>query len=240
MIMHTIGTCTLGDRPRVVVALRDDASRDDAEQALRQGGDIIELRMDNFSDKTAGHVLDETKKYAGLPIIGTIRMGEEGGGWQDSEARRLALYQAVMPSVNAVDIELHANAINDEVVACARAHDVCVIGSFHDFSATPDMSILNQLLEKGAALGVDIVKIAAHCAEIDESRRLAKFMLEHPAAPLIVIGMGRMGMMSRIFFPALGSLLTYTFIGEPSAPGQLNLEETIHLLRRFYDLNHTE
>ena len=237
--MHAIGNCTLGDHPRVVVALRDDACRNDAEQALMQGGDIIELRVDTFSDKATGHVLEEAGKYAGLPVIGTIRMSEEGGGWRDNEARRLALYEAVMPAVNAVDIELGADAINREVIACARKQGVCVIGSFHDFGGTPDRSTLNRMLEKGVALGVDIVKTAAHCAGPDDLRRLAGFLIENSDTPLVVIAMGGMGMMSRVFFPALGSLLTYTFIGAPSAPGQLNLEETVRLLRRFYELNNS-
>lgn len=235
--MVAIGSCALGRLPRVVVALRDGHRRDEVAEALRQGADIIEARIDSFHEHDTAYVLAELRKFSGMPTIGTIRGRAEGGAWTESEAGRLALYQAMTPLVDAVDIEIGADAINREVIAHAREHQACVIGSFHDFDGTPDASRLQQILEKGLRLGVDIVKIAAHCATIDDLRRLARFLLDHPDNALVVIGMGPAGMASRIFFPALGSLLSYTFINTPSAPGQLSLEDTLRQLRLFYDFD---
>jgi 3-dehydroquinate dehydratase-1 len=46
--------------------------------------------------------------------------------------------------------------------------------------------------------------------------------------------MGEAGTLSRVFFPAAGSLLTYGHVGRPTAPGQLGRAELSALVRRFY------
>jgi 3-dehydroquinate dehydratase-1 len=63
---------------------------------------------------------------------------------------------------------------------------------------------------------------------------LASLTLSNRSIGVITIGMGAHGALSRVLFPALGSLMTYTFIGVPTAPGQLELEDTCRLLRTFY------
>jgi 3-dehydroquinate dehydratase-1 len=45
--------------------------------------------------------------------------------------------------------------------------------------------------------------------------------------------MGDAGVASRVLFPALGSLLTYASAGTQTAPGQLDLDEAVALLRRL-------
>lgn len=234
--MLSIGPCILGDIPRVAVALRDGVHRGEVESAMERGGDIIEMRIDNFGSHEAAHVCAELEAVSDLPVIGTIRRREEGGGWHTNETQRLKLYQTIMPLIDAVDIELNADAVNREVITCAREQGVPVIGSFHDFQRTPEMSSLKKTLDKGDTLGVDIVKVAAHCADMTDLRRLAQLLLEHQDRAMVVIGMGRHGTVSRALFPALGSLLTYTFIGKPSAPGQMDLDNTVATLRRYFDV----
>jgi len=48
------------------------------------------------------------------------------------------------------------------------------------------------------------------------------------------MAMGPVGALSRLFYPAAGSLLTYSSVGEPTAPGQIPLRELALLLTRFY------
>ncbi len=232
--MFRIGSCELGGRPRVVAAVSDGVPRSDAEVLLASGVDILELRVDTFSRCYTEYVVAEAVRYAGLPLLGTIRSAAEGGGWNDTEAERLALFQAVMPHVGAVDIELSSTEILGDVVDGARAAGLTVIGSHHNFNETPADADLDSVAEAGRTAGVDIVKVAARCNSPADLRRLAAFTLRHGEQALVVIGMGPAGMLSRIFFPALGSLLTYTFLGAPSAPGQLNSEDTIKYLELFY------
>jgi 3-dehydroquinate dehydratase-1 len=232
--MIRIGSCTLGERPRVVAAVSDGVPRRDAEVLLASGVDILELRIDTFSRCDTDHVVAEAVRQAGLPLLGTIRCAAEGGAWKGTEADRLALFRAVLPHVGAVDIELSSSEILGDVVAGARAAGSALIGSHHNFGETPSDAELDAVVESGAGAGVDIVKVAARCNDNGDLRRLAAFTLRHADRAMVVIGMGPAGMLSRVFFPALGSLLTYTFLGAPSAPGQLNSEDTVKYLRFFY------
>ena len=232
--MLKIGSCALGERPRVVAAVSDCVPRKDAELLAASGVDILELRIDTFSRCDTEHVVDDAVRLAGLPLLGTIRSAAEGGGWKGSEKERLALLRAVMPHVGAVDIELSSEEILGDVVAGAHAAGLTVIGSHHNFTETPADEALDAVVGAGGRAGVDIVKVAARCNSPEDLRRLAAFTLRHGDRAMVVIGMGPAGMLSRIFFPALGSLLTYTFLGAPSAPGQLNSEDTVKYLKLFY------
>ncbi len=232
--MLKIGSCELGGRPRVVAAVSDGVPRKDAELLLASGVDILELRIDTFSRCDTDHVVAEAARHAGLPLLGTIRSAAEGGGWKGTEEERLALFRAVMPHVGAVDIELLSAEILGRVVHEARAAALTVIGSHHNFTETPSDGDLDAVVAAGGHAGVDIIKVAARCNGPGDLRRLAAFTLRHADRAMVVIGMGPAGMLSRVFFPALGSLLTYTFLGAPSAPGQLNSEDTVKYLRFFY------
>lgn len=232
--MISIGSCTLGGWPRVAVAIRDHVARPEIEQALSAGADLVELRVDQFSDRAPDHVLRELKKFEGIPRIGTIRSASEGGAWTGSEEERLALFESILPGVDAVDIELGSREINREVVRQARGLGKTVIGSFHDFQETPPQAAFPGLMRQAEELDVDIIKIAAHCANRADLRLLAQVLLDHPERNLIVLGMGPAGAPSRFLFPALGSLLTYTFLGEPTAPGQFTLDQTLHILNLLY------
>jgi 3-dehydroquinate dehydratase-1 len=232
--MTSIGACTLGARPRVAVAIHDGEARARVDEALAAGADMIELRIDQFADKTTAHVLAEVKQFSGVPRIGTIRSAVEGGGWSGTEEERLGLYESILPEVEAVDIELGAEKINHQVISLAAKQGVTVIASFHDFEKTPTSSFCASLIRQGMDLGADIVKIAAHCESREDFHRLTAVLLEHPDRNLVVIGMGARGIQSRFLFPALGSLITYTFLGVPTAPGQVSLEETLRLIRVLY------
>lgn len=229
----SIGNCVLGGQPRVALVVRDDVVRKDIEPFFTIGVDMLEMRMDQFHSCETEHVCTHLKAFSGLPSIGTIRSAQEGGDWSGGEAARLALYEKIIPCVDAVDIELNADEINTSVITAAKQADVTVIGSFHDFQRTPDADKLESILDKGKALGADIIKIAAYCDTSADLRTLTHFLVVHGRDSLILLGMGPAGAPSRIFFPFMGSLVTYTFLGTPSAPGQFNCMDTIEFIRKF-------
>lgn len=228
-----IGTCMLGNRPRIALAIRDDMTSQDVNACLSLGIDIIEARIDQFQHPETQHVCEYLEQFAAVPCIGTIRSSSEGGNWKQSEEARNALYTRILPYVKAIDIEIAADEINEDIIRAAKQADVTVIGSFHNFSDTPDQNHLEEILLKGKALGVDIVKMATHCEKRGDLNTLAKFLINHENESLILIGMGVAGAPSRILFPFLGSLITYTFLGKPTAPGQFNCQDTVALLKNI-------
>jgi len=231
--MLSIGTCVLGNKPRLAIALRDDVTRSDADLYFGLGVDMVEMRVDQFSSTEAQDVIAHLRQFSDIPCIGTIRYRQEGGSWSQDEHSRLALYQQIIPYVQAIDIEINADNINLDCVHAAKEKNLTVIGSYHDFNKTPGKDVLEEILEKGKCLGVDIVKIASCCKDSGDLRTLARFLLDHEDEALIGIGMGDAGAPSRILFPFLGSLITYTFAGKPSAPGQFSCEETLQYLKAF-------
>lgn len=212
-----------------------DALSDADIAALRaQPVDIIELRIDQFASQDVAHVQDQIKRYDGFALLATIRAAHEGGAWSGDDAERLALYQAIIESVDAVDVELSSEAIVGDVLQAARQAGKLTIASYHNFDATPDRSALDDIALDGMARGVDVVKIAAMPERVEDIQQLAAFALKYAAENVIAIAMGERGALSRVFFPALGSLITYASYGEAVAPGQLALDEQIAMLRTFY------
>ncbi len=231
--MLRLGSVALGERPCVALALRDGAPAGAVRAALDAGVDILEFRIDLFENQAPAAVRAELKRWEGTSRIATVRMTAEGGGWRGGEAERLALYRAALECAEAVDVELAADAILDDVIAAAHDQGRLVLGSHHDFRETPPPDRLAAIADKGRGHGVDIIKVAAHCRNAGDVQTLARFLLNTAFEDMVVIGMGAAGLCTRIFFPLLGSRITYTFLGEATAPGQLTCEATLRYLEAF-------
>jgi 3-dehydroquinate dehydratase len=65
-------------------------------------------------------------------------------------------------------------------------------------------------------------------------RTLLEVTLAARTRGIVTLAMGPFGV-ARVLLPAAGSLLTYGYVGQPTAPsGQLPLGELAALLRRLY------
>lgn len=221
----------------IAASFTDEIATDDIAFAVRQGLDVAELRIDRYADASAERVVAQAQRFAALPTIATIatiRIATEGGEWSGDEMERLARFRTVLPHVDGVDIELRAT-IRDDVIAAARAHDKVVIVSHHDFERTPPYDELRATVEAASAAGAEYVKLAAMAAGWADVRTLARLTIDLAEVGLIVMAMGSHGTVSRVFFPALGSRLTYAYVdAKYQVPGQLDLQHTLHHLRTFY------
>jgi len=175
-------------------------------------------------------------RQARAPLIATIRTAREGGRWTGSERERERLFDLVLPLVDAVDLELSARGLARRVGR--KAHDLgrTVIVSFHDFRRTPPLATLTRRIRSARSLGADIVKLATTARAPADVARLLRILMTQPRVPLVVIAMGRVGTLSRVFFSAAGSLLTYAFDENDTAtaPGQLSLRALQAELARYY------
>lgn len=229
-----IGGVQLGERPHVVVAVRDGVDRAALEAALAQGASVIELRVDEFARHDKDYVCAEFQRLAGLPLLATIRHRREGGGWSRPESERLALYTALLPLCDAVDAEIYSGTLFPQLATLARAAGKTLIGSYHDFDGMPSLRRMTGIVTYGVKRGAHVVKLAAMCRRKHDLDTLTRLLLAHTAdTSMVVIGMGEQGAASRVFLPLLGSQLTYTFLGDATAPGQLTLGETLKYLSAF-------
>lgn len=230
---HSIGHLTLGERPLIAAALTDrDVQELDAASAA--SADIIELRVDLFEGTAPEHVQDifrHAREKFGKPLIVTVRDTREGGRKEFDD--RAGLYRLLVPLSDAADVEINAGEVMAEVRTLCRAHRKPLIGSSHHFNETPDDAVLEEIALRGRRQGADIVKIAAMASGREDMVRLLLFTFRRRDEGMITMSMGAAGLPSRVVGFLFGSLVTYGYVTNPSAPGQLSLAELEDLLRRL-------
>jgi 3-dehydroquinate dehydratase I len=238
--MIRIGTLQLGAVPRIAVPLSDVEVRCHAA-AARPYADLFELRVDHFENRDLSSVCETCHEAAthGVPLLGTVRSAEEGGGIGLTETQRLRLFEAIVPVVDAVDIEL-GSAVRSDVIALARKHGRPVIISYHNFDHTPADDNLVAMIGAAKEQGADIVKLAVTARSMDDTDRTLGVLRAHRSDGLIVVAMGAHGAMSRVFFPLVGSLLTYGFARSANAPGQVPAQTLFAELSRYSPEFHRE
>jgi len=225
-----LGPVDLSNPPCFAVSVTDRTTVEEIEAAKVLGLDIVELRIDQYVRPTMETVKAQLPNFAGLGVLLTIRGQAEGGDWKGNESERLDLYRELLslPAIHACDIELNAVDIRDQVIAAAKTSGKLVVLSFHDFDKTPERGEFDAIFNQASDLNIDILKLAT---EVDSPNDLALLedvlVQDNYDGAKIVIGMGSRGQMSRIKFPALGSVLTFGFISESTAPGQLELSDLI-------------
>jgi 3-dehydroquinate dehydratase-1 len=231
--MLRLGALALGPIPRIVAPLSERDLRGAAD-GVRRYADAVELRIDRFERHELAHVEQVCRAAGalGLPRIATVRAADEGGAVALADAQRQAILDAVSGAVDAVDIELRAPICRSVVDGAHRRGKLAIV-SYHDFTATPSDPELAALCDAAVDRGADIVKIAANAASAADTDRLLGLLRARRDHGLIVIAMGEHGIASRVFFPLFGSLLTYGFLAQSGAPGQLPLDELYSELRRY-------
>jgi len=199
-----------------------------------QGIDVIEARIDLFKRQDVVSVKRELQaiRKAGLPVIGTIRSPKEGGRARISDAKRLALYKAILPWVDCIDIELGSRSILKEVIKAVKERKKTLMLSYHDFKRTPSKRAIESKIRQARALKAHIVKIATQARTERDVAQLFKLTHQHRKKNLVTISMGRAGSISRVLFPAAGSLLTYT--SEQPFAGQIPSRELVQQLNALY------
>lgn len=216
----------------IATALTDGAPSGQARQARlaqQQGAGAAELRADLLADPAQVRAaLTAVRAASSLPLLLTYRSATEGGkgaghgqGYEDYLASLLQL----RPPVAALDIEMACLA-SKALVAEAKAGGYDVVGSCHDFTATPSAAQITQKLVQITADGADITKVAympRTAQDVAALRHAAHdFAGAYPHQPLIAISMGQLGAPSRT---DLVNCLTFATIadGAASAPGQATI-----------------
>ncbi len=124
-----------------------------------------------------------------------------------------------------IDVEAFSLSEPVEVIKNLHRQGALVILSHHDFHATPENTVMEDLLAKMAALDGDIVKLAVMPSTFGDTLRLIEaadnFRRTYPGMPLVAIAMGKDGALSRITGECFGSCITFASGNASSAPGQL-------------------
>jgi len=217
----------------VAIFVRDlSRAQRDAIAAAEGGADMVELRIDQFTDKDQLVLLLQS---ISLPVIVTCRSVWEGGECELSTEDRLARLELAATSGAAyVDVELETyrrNKLLEEVnSAIPRGKRAGMIVSTHDFTGRPPR-LTNLLTEMEQGAG-DVNKIVWTARTIRDNLEAFE-ILHHPTKPTIALCMGESGLISRVLAKKFGAFLTFAGIRkqEVTAPGQLSLDEMKQLYR---------
>lgn len=204
-----------------VVGIVDSLDALRAARRLKSGAvDFLEWRADFLGTG----IVDSA-----IPWVVTVRHPAEGGANGLPLARRRAMALELLPKAAVLDIEVRSLTQMGAVLDAARGAGVAVLASFHDFRATPSAARLRETLRRAADAGADAVKIATVTESAADLARLLDLFGRSPL-PLAVMGMGRLGMASRVALAAAGSVLNYGWIDRPNVPGQWAARELRELL----------
>ena len=156
-----------------------------------------------------------------VPAIATCRGRDRGGRFEGSIEEELRILgRAVENGAQYVDVDFRF---------AKEFPTAGVIGSYHDFDSTPED--LEDLLDAVCRSPVSVAKVATMVRSWTDNRRLLALLDRSWPKPVVVVGMGPMGQITRVIGPSRGSALTYTSSGEKAAPGQLALDELLDTYR---------
>lgn len=133
---------------------------------------------------------------------------------------------------DAVDVEIARTGAR-ALIAQSHEAGAAVVASSHDFEQTPTDDALGALYTGMADAGADVLKVACRVTTAEEAVRVLSAQIAAHRAhhrPVIGIGMGDAGALTRIGGSVLFSAATFATIGASSAPGQFTVEETRTIL----------
>ena len=185
---------------------------------ILQKVDFAEIRLDTLKDPS----LEDIRKIFSTTTktIATCRPDTV-----DDITRIQWLFEAIDSGASFVDIEVDAqDQYKKAIIDKAKEYNCSVIISFHDYKRTPNTAELEQIINWCFDSGANIAKIACHINNNKDNARLLGLLDNEN--PLIVIGMGQKGKITRIIAPLLGSPFTFAAYntGDETAEGQLPIK----------------
>ena len=226
----------LGKKPLIAIPVNDKEFEKNVETAKEKGADIIEIRIDQFSDRSIEYILNKVSfiKELNLGIIATVRSAKEGGT-HISDYERERIFKAVAPEVDIIDIELSSESLREKIVKIAKENNALCLFSYHDFEKTPSEEEIQNIIDKSVSIGADIVKYAFKVKKEEDVARIMCITNKNKDKKIVAIGMGELGRITRAAGFFFGSLITYSYIGVAFAPGQIEIEKLKDELE-FYGL----
>jgi len=219
----------------------------DANAAKAAGADLVELRLDRFTDDrdAAADLINNCP----LPTIVTIRPNWEGGEYDGIDADRIALIEYLGTTCTGpayFDIELatydRSANLRQKVMLVVdhqdqpRQTDTGLILSSHDFDTRPRDLIrrIKAMTDYGSCR---VVKLAWHARSLRDNLEAFE-IIQDRHKPTIALCMGELGLMSRVLAKKFGALLTFASINDQqgTAPGQPTIAQ-LKTLYRWDQLN---
>lgn len=196
--------------------------------------DIVEVRVDSLlaAQVDSEKILDALRART-VPALLTLRLPEEGGNYPWAVGERAALFTALMPDADAIDVEMVAAYELANVMILARKLKLCLVLSAHSISAAVPAATLQKWAGNLQRAQPDVAKISVRLNSSSDIKTLARIILDHSEQNWALMGLGSAAALSRIVLAGLGSALVYGYLDQPAAPGQPSVVELRKALGPF-------
>ena len=186
---------------------------------ILQEVDFAEIRLDALKDPS----LEDIRKIFSTTTktIATCRPNNT----VDDMTRIQWLFEAMDSGASFVDIEVDSqDQYKKAIINKAKEYNCSIIVSFHNYKRTPNTPELEQIINWCFDSNADIAKIACHVNNNKDNARLLGLLDNEK--PIIIIGMGQKGKITRITAPLLGSPFTFAPYNHDNetAKGQIPLD----------------
>lgn len=254
--MHTLkvrGVELGAGLPKIIVPIMGHSRRAilrKAREAANLPVDLLEWRADYYDELTDEALLLETarqlrQQVSRLPILFTVHTREEGGVADLTPAQYAAVNLAVARGgfADLIDVSF---ALWDprEAVPAIHGANCLVVGSRHDYAATPPKEEMVAWMRSAQDAGADIVKLAVMPHSNQDVLALLSAAVEmhekYADRPLLPISMGPKGVISRVACETIGSCMSFGAAGQASASGQIQAVELKTLLRFMHTVSGEE
>lgn len=225
-----------------LVARTREALLGEARAVAVKRPDLLEWRVDHFcaigdTQEVLATAQALREAAGGIPVLFTRRSQREGGEPIDlAEAQVVQLYRAVCDAraVELVDFEMGNDAADVQAVrGSSRAAGIGLVLSFHDFQRTPPLEQLAARFEQAERLGADVAKVAVMPQGPDDVLRLLQATAQasrERRIPVVSMSMAGWGAITRLGGGLFGSALTFAVGQNPSAPGQIAIDDVRSVL----------
>jgi 3-dehydroquinate dehydratase-1 len=161
-------------------------------------------------------------------LIATCRQGR-----YNDEQRASILSRAIEFGAAWVDLEIETSPEwRKPLIDLARRNRCRVIISWHCFGKTPDEKDIYEIVDSLYTAGADVAKIACLSNSKKDCARLMNLYSNYNN--LVAIGMGPVGVITRIAAISLGAPFTFASVAEAtSAPGQIDYIEMEKILNQL-------
>lgn len=234
--------------PKICVPVTGVSREEILEQSTsiaRSAPDLVEWRCDYYRD-----ILKEgcclrmlellSDIFKEIPILFTFRSSMEGGNCEISPEAYEALNLAVADQgiADLIDVEVYRDGLDaKDLLKKIHQRGGKVVASNHHFDTTPSVEDMVKLMKGMENMDGDILKLAVMPQEPKDVLNLLLATSQVSAGtirPVVTMSMGNLGTLSRISGGTFGSAITFASVGEPSAPGQISLDE----MRMIFSLLH--
>lgn len=213
-----------------------------ASRAAEHGADLVEFRIDRFTDQPP--LVTQLVEQSDLPCIITCRPTWEGGDYDGDEQTRISLLEHAALGTRQpayIDIELAAYQSSANLrqkiglivdhPGQIRSTSTGLILSSHDFESRP-VDLYQRIEAMAAAPACRVMKVVWRARSLRDNTEAFEVIASRHK-PTIALCMGEAGLPSRVLAKKFGALLTFAALEPTSttAAGQPTIDQLKQLYR---------